>query len=609
MKEAQPADLPPTAASMSPDIARIAEEAAAILFDKFQTHGEAMTKGLVASQAPVPTPPTGPEQPKSWFNDPFALLDSLGMGYRTAPSMLTYDTLRAVSEKDTIVAAIIGTRVNQVAAFCRPQENKYSVGFAIRLRDHKRRPGRLTDSERERCGEIEHFILNTGRDYNLGRDSFEQFMRKLVRDRLAYDQATFEKVRTYGQRMHSFHAVPADTIRIAQPKVIKGTPPEIADIKRALKYVQVLNGQIVTEFTLDEMAFMVANPRTNVRSFGYGFPEIEILINTITSHMWAEEWNRRAFSQGSTVKGVLNVRGNIPANQLEAFKRTWMLQTSGVSNAWKTPVLNTEGLEWMPMQMTNVEMGYQTWMDYLVKITSAIYQIDPAEINFDIRGGGGTQQPMFMSNNEAQQKVSKDRGLHPLLRYVEDHINKHIVWQIDPRFEFAFVGLDAKTEEQETQLRMQQVQNIYTLNEVRAREDLPPLKHGDIVLNPTYTGAMAQAQAQEQQQQGGGGMPGMPGGGGDPQGGGDEPPKPEHKGEGAYAAPFGGKGAADKEGGEKLRQFDEREAYQQRRPAPADTRSEETKRYSPISESSASYDDISKAFTTDDETYFAVVDL
>jgi len=453
---------------------------------------------------------TDDNQPKAWLADPFAMLDSVGMGYRNAPTYLTYDTLRQVAERDTFVSAILLTRIDQVAAFTRPQENKYSIGFKIRPR-HGDKKRRLSDSEKDRMQELTMFMLNTGREYNLGRDSFEQFVRKFVRDSLTYDQACAEKVRTRGGSLFSFQAVPSDTIRTATPKNMKGTPPRLAEVKKDVRYVQVINSSITAEFTLDEMCFAVRNPRSFVKAYGYGFPEIETLMSTITSHLWAEEWNRKMFSQGSTIKGLLNIKGNIPQVQFEAFKRSWHSQVAGVQNAWKTPMLNSEEVSWTPLQLSNTEMGYQMWMEYLVKITSAIFRIDPAEINFDLRGGVG-QQPVFMSTNEAQQKASKDRGLQPLLRFVEDTINRHIIWQIDPRFEIAFLGLDAKTEEQAQALRAQQVTNTLTLNEARAMDDLPPVEYGDVVLNPTYIGykmqklqmaQMAEQQAQMAQQQGG----------------------------------------------------------------------------------------------------------
>ncbi len=494
----------------------------------------------LAKAAPAPAPADG--QPKSWFADPFALLDSVGMGYRNAPTYLTYDTLRQVSERDTYVAPIILTRIDQVNTFARPQPNKYSVGFVIRPRfgDKKRL---LTRSEKERVEQLQMLVLNTGLNYNLGRDGLRQFLAKFVRDSLVYDQACFESVRTRGGGIHSFHAVPSDTIRTATPKQMKGTPPRLSELKRDVRYVQVINSSITAEFTIDEMAFCVRNPRSHVKAYGYGLPEIETLMTTITSHLWAEEWNRRMFSQGSTIKGLLNVKGNVPPVQFEAFKRMWHSQVAGVQNAWKTPMLNSEEVQWLPMQLSNTEMGYQMWTEYLCKVTTALFRIDPAEINFDLRGGVG-QQPVFMSTNEAQQKASKDRGLQPLLNFVEDALNRHVIWKVDPRFELTFVGLDAKTEEQAQQLRMQQVGNTHTLNETRAQDDLPPLPDGDVVLNATYIGYRQQKQQmamqQQQAQSAPAGQPGAPGAAQQP------PPR--------FAQP---PGAEEEHGADQLRQFAE----------------------------------------------------
>lgn len=491
---ADAAQLAEQQASVPPDIKKMLETAFEELRDKAWSN-ESVAKADAAAQE---------NQPKSWFADPFALLDSVGMGYRNSPTYLTYDTLRQVSERDTYVAPIILTRIDQVNTFARLQPNKYSVGFVIRPRfgDKKRL---LTEDEKRKVEQLQMLVLNTGREYNLGRDGLNQFISKFVRDSLTYDQGCFESVRTRGGGVHEFNAVDASTIRTATPKQMKGTPPRVHELKKDIRYVQVINSAITAEFTIDEMAFCVRNPRSSIKAYGYGLPEIETLITTITSHLWAEEWNRKMFSQGSTVKGLLNVKGNIPPVQFEAFKRMWHSQVAGIQNAWRTPMLNSEEVQWLPLQLSNTEMGYQMWMEYLCKITCALFRIDPAEINFDLRGGVG-QQPVFMSTNEAQQKASKDRGLQPLLNFVENALNRHVVWKVDPRWELAFIGLDAKTEDQAIQLRMQQVQNTHKLNEVRAMDDLPPVPDGDVVLNATYIGYLMQKQqmamqAQQQQQQ------------------------------------------------------------------------------------------------------------
>jgi hypothetical protein len=169
--------------------------------------------------------------------------------------------------------------------------------------------------------------------------------------------------------------------------------------------------------------------------------------------------------------------------------------------------------------MSNTEMGYQMWIEYLVKISCAIYQMDPTEINFDLRGGTG-QQPVFMSSNEAQQEISQDRGLKPLLRFFEDIFNRHFIWCIDEDLEFAFVGLDAKTEEQAIELRQKQTMTTHTINEARALEDLPPVENGDIIANATLIGYIMQKETMEAQ---GGGAGGPPGGAGADEAGSEQP--------------------------------------------------------------------------------------
>ena len=477
--------------------------------------------------------PAGKEpEPRSWFVDPFQLLDSAGLGYRQQPGVITYDTLLQVTQRDPVVAAILQTRIMQVASFCIPQANKYSIGFRILPRNRRSAHRRLDESERKQIKFLERFTLNTGREYDLQRDPFETFVKKFVRDSLTWDQATFEKTRGISLdpgkpgKLLKFTATPSASMRIAYPKSRRGTPLTKKEQRRTVQYVQVINGKIVTRYTGDQLAFCVRNPRTDIDAYRYGYTELEMLLNTITAHLWAEEWNRKAFSNGATIKGLLNVKGNVPPAQMESFKRQWTLQVSGVANAFKTPVMNAEGVEWFPLQLSNTEMGYQMWLEYLIKVACAAFLMDPAEINFDLRGGAGVSQPMFMSTNEAQQKVSKDRGLRPLMRFVADSINRHIIWNLDDDFEFDFVGLDAKTEDQAIELRLKEVTNYKTINEVRAEDDLPPLENGDIILNPTFTGYVT---GKEQAAQGAGGAPmGAPGAGGPSGamagGGGGQPP-------------------------------------------------------------------------------------
>ena len=439
--------------------------------------------------------------PKSWFNDPHAMLGGIGLGYQESPTPLGYQTLAQMAQNHVITAAIIQLRMHQAAAFTMPQPNKYSIGYKIVHRDPNRN---LTEGERNFCRRIEDFMAQGGEEETEGND-LVSIVKRLVRDRYTYDQMALETVSTFGGQPHAFYAVPGSTIRIATPKWQKGTPLHGRELDQDVRYVQVVDNKVVQTYTPREMAFSVANPRTDMVGWNYGLSEQELLIRTVTRHIWAEQWNEYSFSQGSTTKGILNVKGNMNQQNFEQFRSQWLAQISGVTNAWRTPLINSkEDLQWISLQPTNQEMGYSQWLEYLTKTACGIFLVDPAELNFDVRTASG-QAPMFMSTNEAQQKLSQDRGLRPLLHQLSALFTKHIVKRFDPDWRFQYVGLDAKTEQQAVELRLKELGAYKTINEVRLAEQLPTVPYGDIIPSGAYIGYRNQKEmlASQQGQSGG----------------------------------------------------------------------------------------------------------
>lgn len=212
-------------------------------------------------------------------------------------------------------------------------------------------------------------------------------------------------------------------------------------------------------------------------------------------------------TQGSTPKGILNIRGsNIQSSDLDAFRRAWHAQLTGVANAWKTPVLSSEqGIEWISLGSSNREMEFGRWLEYLVNVICGVYQIDPVEINFPNKGGvSGAGRTINDSSAIERLKFSKDKGLVPLLRFIEKTINKYIVSPLtDDQYEFAFYGYTDLIEEQKIRLERQEVEYLKTVNEIRATYGLKDIKYGDMILNPVYAQAKASGDAAlaEQQQQ------------------------------------------------------------------------------------------------------------
>jgi len=467
--------------------------------------------------------------PKSWQNDPLALQYSLG--YKDRRFALTYQTLKRISGQLSIISAIINTRSAQVAAFSQPYRWTKSLGFVIK---HKDPDHATTPAEVEFIKELEQFIINCGRaepnPHSLyPRDDFDAFLRKIVRDSLIYDQCTFEVVPDNIGLPYEFVAVDASTIRIASddryvgvnssnhsrsgfvpsapsrfaslyPNAQYGSTPKTNE-GNPVAYVQVINGQIENVYDQKEIAFGIRNPRTDIYVQGYGFGELEQLITIVTSHLYAEEYNRKFFSQGSAPKGLMNLKGdNYTPETLEGFRRSWNAMASGVENAWKTPIFQSEGLEWIDLARSNQEMEFGQWIEYLIKVSCGVFLIDPAEINFDVHGGQ-QNQPLFESSNEWKLKASRDRGLKPLLKFLAKLLNRNIIDRIDDHFTLEFVGLDELSEQEKHEMLVEQISSYMTLNEARKSLDLPPVEHGDIPMNPVYLQAMQGAQDQVQQQQ------------------------------------------------------------------------------------------------------------
>lgn len=495
--------------------------------------GELIKAGLLSPASP------SDYQPKASLIDPLAY-NASAYGYKEKYTLVDFSKARQISYSDPVISAIIQTRTNQIASFAVAQENRWKMGYRIANRDKKRA---ITKKEKKKGQELEQFIAQCGFPETYEdtpeirkRDNFEQFLRKVVRDSLTFDALCAEVVPRKNGIPAMFRAVDASTIRSMpdelEERMQAGGPGnslivtpmyDQSKTRRAkhAKYVQVVNGLPVAEFDEWEMIYGIRNPRTDILMNGYGFSEVEMLLPVITAHINADTYNRRFFSQGSSQKGILSFEGNVPPDQLAAFRRQWAQQCSGVANAWRTPIVSVgkdSKLNWISLHSSNKDMEWGKYVEYLVKSICGVYQIDPIEIGFDIAknsSGGGGNSLGGSGEQVERMRFSKDKGLSPLLRFVATLINEYIIWRIDPELEFEFVGLNSNSEKEQLEMDEKQISSFKTLNEVRAEYDLPPIEDpseitspGDMIMSQTFIQAFSAVKPDDQ---GGGGAPGQGG--------------------------------------------------------------------------------------------------
>jgi len=328
------------------------------------------------------------------------------IGYRQRVSAITFDILRQMAMRNSVVASIIQTYVGKVKLFSQPQPDKYSPGFKIIMRDKDAEP---SDDEKKEMKNLETWLLNTGstenRDLN-NQLGFVDFLEMSTRDLMTYDQVAIETIRANDGTLAYFLPASAGSLRFASPALNKHKDliqtskhdyrpePQLAhqddyerekklaekEDKRSkdekYKYAQVYQGQVVRGFYEDELFLKMLNPTTELDSNGYSIGPLEMAANIVSYHLFAEAHNRLFFVQGFASRGILHIEGDVPPAQLDAFRRQWREQVSGTHNSWRTPILaGGNKINWIQLSQSNRDMEWSSWVEYLINSTFHIIRL------------------------------------------------------------------------------------------------------------------------------------------------------------------------------------------------------------------------------------------
>lgn len=452
----------------------------------------------------MPGPPKG--EPQALDHDPYDELVYNMYNDATNGRGLNYETRRGMASAPQIAPAL-NLRINQACKFTRPPRTRYDFGVAVELRETRRAPTKI---ESKAIADLQRHIATCGvlderdPDARFKRDSFRTFVAKVCRDSLIHDAMTFEVIEDKRGLPSWFQAVDCTTIRRWE---------QGSGLRPGVDYVQFVRDQIRAEWPARQLAFGVRRPRTDIRANGYGFPELDELFIVVTGLLNSLDYNMNYFKQGSTTKGILKIIGNIPAKQLRAFKRFWATMVAGLQNAWRTPIINVPSekgdVQWVPMSQSNRDMEWSMFNEFLMWLAFFHFGIDGVEAGLKYGGASGNKA-MFESDNEARLRLSRERGLEPMMLTLEDLLNMHVFWRLNPDLQVRFVGLNSLSERERVELDQKRVQTFVKLNELRAEDDREPIEGGDIVLNQVYTIAKQQADAVKQQAQAAaaGGVPG-----------------------------------------------------------------------------------------------------
>ena len=439
------------------------------------------------------------EQNKSIFFLPDSIAYS-GRGYKETLSRISFQTLQRMGNL-YCVKNVISTRIEQITRFLKFSNDEQKEGFTIRkkksLFDSGEEQGKMTKSEKKRVERIVEFLENGGEtDKWEMADSFVTFVRKIMQDSLSIDQLAFEITRTRGQELHQFKAIDGSMIRF-----LDTVDPNYASQFEQYrhkgylpKYCQVFDDQIVFNKQLGtyvmyypwELGFGVRNVGTDIWQNGYGRSELESLIEIVTYILNGVQYNGNFFKNGSNPKGFVNIKNmNTNATALNDFKQKWRQMLTGTENAWKLPVFSGLDVEWIPIGANNKDMEFDNWTKFLIVLLCSVYRIDPSELGFQFREAANV---FGQDGQKARLDHSRQKGLYPLLIFLQDIINKFIVSELDEEMEFAFTGIEVEDEEKQVKLDadklsagMVSMQDMFRKYSGREFDE-----NKDIILNQVY---------------------------------------------------------------------------------------------------------------------------
>lgn len=411
---------------------------------------------------------------------------------------VSYKTLRRVSKKAFIINICINHVLKKIKPFLKPATGSNKRGFVVVKDGKEANTDRLGSTEKE----IQKFILNTGHTDEPGRDTFQRFALKIIRDCLEIDQVATEIGYRRNGKPCSFYAVDAASILKVLPD--QHNPENI-------EFVQVIDGIPQAYFLAGTLLMDYMNPRTDIEHPFYGYSAVDQVIDLVTASINTFAYNAGFFVENKLPRGMLLTSGDVDAGTIERMEDYIAdIMSGGPEAQWRIPIIpaggsgdNARSISWVPLGSTSREMEFQQWLDYQTSCIVAMFGCSMDELGLQ----SNKSQALFEHQGSTQIKASKSTILGDVLGFLQDYMNR-ILELFYPGYTLEFVGYETEDPKAMADLAKTELETYVTLNEVREAKGKKKLEHewADIPLNPQAVQLYNSAKMQEQS---GGGMGGL----------------------------------------------------------------------------------------------------
>lgn len=498
--------------------------------DDVKSHEQAVAAGnpLVKSVLNVLNGPGDSIERLAFESQPWSQ-NTYGGLWKKKLRLLPDELLKRISIQDDLVAAICNTRSNQLAAFGRPQPDRFSTG--VRIEPEPGHTEGMTSEQKEAlqkdiaaveaklltCGETRGWSDNDS--LGLSQFLFMQARNAVIFGRIATEIIYIDS--TDGRKFHSFRPIDAGTIFKAAPykAQAEAVRREALHLLETLKnkklqperylndeysWVQVIEGRPTQAFGPEECVVHSFYPTTDVELDGYPVTPLDTVITAVTTHINIGTHNKLYFQSGRAARGMIVVKSDEVDEAVVSFiRQQFNASINSVGNSWRMPIFGIgpdDEIAWTPIDSAGSgrDMEFQYLSDTNARVILSAFQMSPEELpGYAHLSRGTNNQALSESNNEYKLEAHRDVGIRPLIGQFQNFLNARILPLLAPKLakfcSIKFVGLDVDTAEKES-VRLQQDMAVHmTMDEVLEKVEKKPIGvrwGGRFLLNPQWQGVV-----------------------------------------------------------------------------------------------------------------------
>ncbi|MBP6861354.1 MAG: phage portal protein [Neisseriaceae bacterium] len=252
-------------------------------------------------------------------------------------------------------------------------------------------------------------------------------------------------------------------------------PQNVMDI------TQLANGKFEYKIKKDNKEFKLPEDRVwHVRGFGLdgalGLDVFSVGRNVIGAAMASNEASASFFKSGMSSSGILSVDSVLTPDQRKTLREN-MTAYAGSSNSGKMMVLES-GMKYQGISLNPEQSQLLETRGYDVEEICRIFKVPPTLIGFM------SKQSSWASSLEGLNQQFLTYTLLPILKNIEQSITKSLVPLSEKETLFAkfnYEGfLRANSEARANYYHSALNDGWMNRNDVRAKEDLPPMEGGDV---------------------------------------------------------------------------------------------------------------------------------